>query len=316
MNAIVGRNLARDSSAVTDFPSWWAESEATGCAGHRDANDPLPGRAMIVSLGDIVIIHGPADPAGVKRALHQLQQSGCLRAALTCVMGGRSKPAHGPRDGRLAGGAVLHMQTSHHDATLVVAVPLSQLSLLTCYAEELVAQSEGGATEINDLICAYVDSFLIGVMRDRPDSIHAVEATLGKQLGMLVVNSLENGQSRRGSISTVAVMKLHNRALGFIRENICDPTLSPAVVAHACGISASYLHKLFSAAGTTVGRVVLDMRLNLCRERLSEHRHAHTPISSIAYDLGFNNPAHFSTRFRDRFGMSPREFRMQAGGGA
>lgn len=37
-----------------------------------------------------------------------------------------------------------------------------------------------------------------------------------------------------------------------------------------------------------------------------------TPISEIAWECGFENPAHFSTSFNDHFGKSPRDYRDSA----
>jgi AraC-like DNA-binding protein len=39
-------------------------------------------------------------------------------------------------------------------------------------------------------------------------------------------------------------------------------------------------------------------------------------ICEIAFSRGFNDSAHFSRSFKDRFGVSPREFRTRAGSGA
>jgi AraC family transcriptional activator of tynA and feaB len=36
---------------------------------------------------------------------------------------------------------------------------------------------------------------------------------------------------------------------------------------------------------------------------------SHIPITSIGYDVGFKNSAHFSRAFKARFGISPGEFR-------
>jgi AraC-like DNA-binding protein len=35
------------------------------------------------------------------------------------------------------------------------------------------------------------------------------------------------------------------------------------------------------------------------------------PVSEIAYDLGFAHPSHFNKIFKNRSGMSPKEFRLQ-----
>lgn len=57
------------------------------------------------------------------------------------------------------------------------------------------------------------------------------------------------------------------RALAYIRANLADPNIRPASVAKSCGISRSYLHKLFQTANLTVSEYIFDQRLdraNLC----------------------------------------------------
>jgi AraC-like DNA-binding protein len=36
------------------------------------------------------------------------------------------------------------------------------------------------------------------------------------------------------------------------------------------------------------------------------------PIGTLAYDCGFTTQAHFSRRFKDRYGVTPREYRVAA----
>jgi len=88
------------------------------------------------------------------------------------------------------------------------------------------------------------------------------------------------------------------------RHTVGDPTL-----AAANGISSSYLYKLFKPTGQSVGEWIIRRRLDLCRDRLCDQQYQDQSITEIAFDLGFNNLSHFSTRFRQAFGCSPREFR-------
>jgi AraC-like DNA-binding protein len=50
-------------------------------------------------------------------------------------------------------------------------------------------------------------------------------------------------------------------------------------------------------------------RLRLAARRLVGSGAA---ISEIAYGVGFSSPAHFTLRFRERFGMTPRAYRASA----
>jgi AraC family transcriptional activator of tynA and feaB len=71
---------------------------------------------------------------------------------------------------------------------------------------------------------------------------------------------------------------------------------------------------IFEAMGLQYGRYVLQERLARSRDDLASPIWASLSIERIAYRNGFNDPAHFSRRFRAAFGMSPRDFRHGGGG--
>jgi AraC-like DNA-binding protein len=50
-------------------------------------------------------------------------------------------------------------------------------------------------------------------------------------------------------------------------------------------------------------------RLHLAARRLLA---SGAGISEIGFGVGFSSPAHFTARFRERFGMSPRAYRASA----
>jgi AraC-like DNA-binding protein len=99
------------------------------------------------------------------------------------------------------------------------------------------------------------------------------------------------------------------RAMAFIRANYGEPHLSPAKIAQACGISASYLYNLFRVTGTSVEAAVIAERLEQSKKLLTSPQTMHLPIGTIAYMCGFSHPAHFSRTFRQKFGCTPREIR-------
>jgi len=57
------------------------------------------------------------------------------------------------------------------------------------------------------------------------------------------------------------------------------------------------------------GPVYQMQRLERCRRDLLDPAHAARHISDIAFAWGFNDLAHFSRIFKQRFGASPREWR-------
>lgn len=105
---------------------------------------------------------------------------------------------------------------------------------------------------------------------------------------------------------------LLNRIYAYLEENFMDSDLTPEKVANANKISIRYLHSLFSQSGTTVLKWVWERRLRAARNDLLDPSQVQARISEIAFRRGFNDSAHFSRSFRNRFGISPTELRERA----
>ena len=106
-------------------------------------------------------------------------------------------------------------------------------------------------------------------------------------------------------------LKMHFlRVRQIIATNLEDPNLSTDYVANRLGLSKSYLHEIMRSAKTTLGRSILSARLDRGREILADPGMAGRSISDVAFSTGFQDLSHFSRRFNERFGCSPREFRV------
>ena len=101
--------------------------------------------------------------------------------------------------------------------------------------------------------------------------------------------------------------KLFARILSAIRDNFADPDFGPAEAAAKVGISLRYLHKLFAERGLTCEKFIYSSRLDHAVHLLRRRGSLPTdqPLSDIAYACGFSDYAHFSRKFRHRYGRSP-----------
>ena len=106
-------------------------------------------------------------------------------------------------------------------------------------------------------------------------------------------------------------VRLH-RILEYLNANLQDPDLTPNAIAAAHGISTRYLSKLFECQGVSVTRYILDRRLDRCRTELEDACSAHKQITEIAFYWGFSSASHFSRTFKERYGMTPTQARMNA----
>jgi AraC family transcriptional regulator, positive regulator of tynA and feaB len=127
-------------------------------------------------------------------------------------------------------------------------------------------------------------------------------------VGALFVPSEPEPASRRTD-------KLFTRISGVIRDSFTDPTFGPAQAAAKAGISLRYLHKLFLERSLTCQEFIYSRRLDhaaqLLRRRAS--RNSDQPLSDIAYACGFNDYAHFSRKFRQRYGQPPGGYSPEDG---
>ena len=124
------------------------------------------------------------------------------------------------------------------------------------------------------------------------------------------IKSRQAAETDRGGRRSSAAGQEHRR----IDEQLGDPSLSVGSLATELGVSESQLHRLFKTEPVTVSRYIWERRLDACSRDLLEPRLAGQPLAEIAYGRGFNDAAHFSRAFRDRFGCSPREWRRQEQG--
>lgn len=101
-----------------------------------------------------------------------------------------------------------------------------------------------------------------------------------------------------------------------VRQVASDPELTGAAVAHALGWSLRQVQLALQQAGTTPRDLIREERLRLGHERLRSPSLRHLSVTEIAGASGFSSPSSFSTAYRRRYGMTPRESRGPMGGEA
>lgn len=102
------------------------------------------------------------------------------------------------------------------------------------------------------------------------------------------------------------VVEKINQARVIFRDNI-NSHLSPAEVAERLGLGYSWFRKAFKKyAGISPAQFQLQIRLQRAKELLLN---TNLSVSEIAYELAFDTPGQFSTFFRQKAGMTPKEFR-------
>jgi AraC-like DNA-binding protein len=99
----------------------------------------------------------------------------------------------------------------------------------------------------------------------------------------------------------------------FIAQHLADPDLGAERIARAMSVSVRQLYKLWETEPSPLGQWIQDRRLEAARGELTNPGGSNQTIAAIAGRWGFADSSHFSRRFRQAYGMSPREWRHAHG---
>ena len=114
-----------------------------------------------------------------------------------------------------------------------------------------------------------------------------------------------------GSDNLLSRMSQHDsrflhRLNDIINAHLSEPPIGINELSEMMQISRSSLfRKMKALTGVSPNEYVIIYKLNKSVELLREDR---LTISEISYSLGFSSPSHFSNTFKNRFGVSPRNF--------
>ncbi|MEL6828971.1 MAG: helix-turn-helix domain-containing protein, partial [Pseudomonadota bacterium] len=120
-----------------------------------------------------------------------------------------------------------------------------------------------------------------------------------------IVSSLFGAKHPDPNQAGLQALKLRG-ILRFIDHNLADPNLSPTQLCKAFGVSRAALYRLFDAYGGVADHI-RNRKLDQAYAKIIDLPKKRSNISAIASELGFYDHAHFSHRFKERFGFVPRE---------
>ena len=165
-----------------------------------------------------------------------------------------------------------------------------------------------------------VGSLVLPFVRQTASIVSDVTPTTASQLSetclSLVTAALADHNGSQMDGGSAARTALIFRAKALIDSLLHDHTLNTEKIAGLVGISSRYLQDLFHAEQSTVSDWIWKRRLERSRRYLADPLHAGDSIAQIALSCGFADFGHFSRRYREAFGASPREDRaaLKAGG--
>ena len=99
------------------------------------------------------------------------------------------------------------------------------------------------------------------------------------------------------------------RVMEIVNKNISNSEFNITQMVDEVGMSRTQLHrKLKELTGFSALRFVQNIRMQQAMKLLKEKK---VNVSQIAYSVGFSSQTHFSTTFKQYYGVSPTEYIRQ-----
>lgn len=165
-----------------------------------------------------------------------------------------------------------------------------------CTIRPLVGSSPWGAA-----VDGLLHSVAHAVEAGRPLPAHLIADQLGGCLALMCDGLASEETTHR--------RRLMHQIRRTLASRFAEADLTPAAIAAGHGISVRYLHSLFAATGSSVGRELRTIRLARVRAMLEDRACRALTVSEIAYACGFNDPGYLARCFAQEFGRSPTSFR-------
>ncbi len=141
-----------------------------------------------------------------------------------------------------------------------------------------------------------------------------------EELHVRIDNLVDNVRRLRGKFSGAQVQEdkveqvqvkgnndiLMDKIMKCVNENLSNPDFDVEMMTLEVGISRAQLHrKMKEMTGISTSEFIRNLRLEQAARLIREKK---INITQVAYSVGFNNQAHFSTVFKKHFGMTPTEY--------
>lgn len=199
------------------------------------------------------------------------------------------------------------MQTDALSRSLVLEIPRERLERMLGPASLYAGLTVGAGQASTSLVTNF-----FGELTRVQDRLSFELTARMSSIGIdLIVASLSERMAQETPRPLAGTLLVH-RAKAYVEANLGDPTLDPSQLALVLGISLRRLQQLFQERDENIADWIWERRLKVAASQLSDPSSLSLSIGALAYNCGFINQSHFSRRFKDRFGMPPREYRAGA----
>lgn len=278
---------------------------------NRDFQGKLRGRAS----GSVHYTLVGGEKHTVLRTPAQIAKDDKLFYKLALQVSGSGSIVQGEKEGRMSPGSLTIYETGvpytldleQDSETFVLLIPATMLDVPRETISELSTLDLHKEGTLGKIVTAHLQNLATDLNVVAGSSGHLItRGTLD------LVLSLLTGLLAHDEAIWSPRQVLFQEVLEYLKPRLRDPSLTTTSVAKAHYISPRFLQDLFKENGTTFTAWMRERRLEACQTALKDPTKAHLSVGRVASEFSFQNPAHFSRIYKDKYGETPSETRQKA----
>jgi AraC-like DNA-binding protein len=310
--------LSTDDVSRSDrAPAWreWIWKHFGGLESDLYGDTDFDGHISAGHAGDIILTRLEANRHRVVRTPNMVRASDMGYLKIVAPMCGRAGVEQLGRQAWVGPGSWTIYDTTGSYAVdnpervehLIVMVPKDLIAERGLRLDTVVARTAGSTRGISRVaLSAMLNTF---------EELHNMSASAARGAGELIAQLVQLSLIEMSGQSTALTQReaLKDRIRAYVASRLHDPALCIGQISQSLGCSKRHLHNAFADGDETLAGYILKLRLEACTRELSQSARDARPVTDIALSWGFNNLSHFSRVFRQYTGLSPSEFRNEAG---
>lgn len=147
----------------------------------------------------------------------------------------------------------------------------------------------------------------------KPFNTELLKSTIANLLAnrSMLRNKFTGAQQQEDKLEKITMKsgdeKLMNKIMKVVNEHLADSDFSVELLASEVGLSRVHIHrKLKELTNQSPRDFIRNIRLQQAATLLASEQKL--TVSEIAYAVGYTNLSHFSTSFKEMYGVSPKEY--------
>ncbi len=273
------------------------------------------GTMLIAGLGSVQVTVVQADAHTVARTERQVRRSLGERFYLCAPLDGNVWLI---QDGRHSTAGPGELVAFDNTRAYSFAAPQPIRMVVLMFSHRVVSLTPGATHQLTAYrwggkkgLSALLSRMIVGLGQHLTELSAFTADGLGHSIASLTSILFAERLNATAADAVAARHVLILRIQAFARSQLDSPRLDPGALADRHNISLRYLQLLFQEQGVSPARWIRQERLSRCAEDLRNPRFAHLTVALIGERRGLPGASHFSRLFRERYGVTPREFRRE-----